>query len=550
MNAQTVSVDSIPESGNPEQVDSVTVSQNPAPKQICPMPPQDSVSVSENPADSIFIPANPAPKQICPMPPADSINRIFKPKRNFWRAAGEVVGLNLGLWAFDRYVLEGHYAYISWESIKTNFKHGFDWDNDHLSTNMFAHPYHGSMYFNAGRSNGFNYWQSELFAIFGSAMWEMFMECEYPSTNDIIATPIGGAALGEVFYRATDLILDDRASGAERFGREFASFLISPMRGLTRVFTGEAWKKRPFSGRRCGNPNLSLDVSLGARVMTFHDVENMTRAGAMARINFEYGDRFSETSKTPYDYFAFRAELNAMKTQPLLSRVEIIGRLYSKTFLDNKKFDHSVGAYQHFDYFDSDTISREYEPGKFEPCVVPYKLGTPASFGVGSMFRYKAPQFNIDAYVHLNGVILGGILSDFYRYYNRNYNWASGLSLKFGVSTNLWKDRLSISLKSQFYQLYTYNSVYTKKEWFERPNDKPIDVQGDESVASFIHFEGQVDYRLWKQLYLTAGVDFYSRKTTYDVDWEIHEDHLNYHLYTLIVNSKQLSFNLMLTYKF
>lgn len=30
-------------------------------------------------------------------------------------------------------------------------------------------------------------------------MWELFMECEYPSTNDIIATPIGGAALGEVF---------------------------------------------------------------------------------------------------------------------------------------------------------------------------------------------------------------------------------------------------------------------------------------------------------------------------------------------------------------
>ncbi len=64
-------------------------------------------------------------------------------------------------------------------------------DNDHLNTNMFAHPYNGSLYFNAGRSNGYNFWQSELFAIGGSAMWEMFMECEYPSTNDIIATPIG-----------------------------------------------------------------------------------------------------------------------------------------------------------------------------------------------------------------------------------------------------------------------------------------------------------------------------------------------------------------------
>lgn len=66
-----------------------------------------------------------------------------------------------------------------------HLKHGFEWDDDHLHTNMFDHPYNGSIFFNAGRSTGFNFWQSELFAIGGSAMWEMFMECEYPSTNDI-----------------------------------------------------------------------------------------------------------------------------------------------------------------------------------------------------------------------------------------------------------------------------------------------------------------------------------------------------------------------------
>ena len=98
----------------------------------------------------------------------------------FWRAGAETVGFNICLWAFDRYVLKGHYAYISWNTIKENFKHGFEWDDDHLHTNMFDHPYNGSIFFNAGRSNGFNFWQSELFAIGGSAMWEMFMEKEYP----------------------------------------------------------------------------------------------------------------------------------------------------------------------------------------------------------------------------------------------------------------------------------------------------------------------------------------------------------------------------------
>ena len=44
----------------------------------------------------------------------------------FWRASAETVGFNIGLWAFDRYVLKGHYAYISWNTIKENFRHGFN----------------------------------------------------------------------------------------------------------------------------------------------------------------------------------------------------------------------------------------------------------------------------------------------------------------------------------------------------------------------------------------------------------------------------------------
>ncbi len=105
----------------------------------------------------------------------DSVDVVEGKKRHFWRAGAEVVGFNLSLWAFDRYVQHGDFAYINFNTIKENFRHGFYWDNDKLGTNTFLHPYNGSLYFNAARSNGFNYWQSELFAIGGSAMWEMFM---------------------------------------------------------------------------------------------------------------------------------------------------------------------------------------------------------------------------------------------------------------------------------------------------------------------------------------------------------------------------------------
>ena len=141
---------------------------------------------------------------VAPQVAPDSADIAYYGKEHFWRAAGEVFGFNIGLWAFDRYVQKGDFAYISLHTIKENFKHGFKWDNDKLGTNMFAHPYNGNLFFNAARSNGYNFWKSELFAIGGSAMWELFMECEYPSTNDIIATPIGGAAIGEVCFRASD----------------------------------------------------------------------------------------------------------------------------------------------------------------------------------------------------------------------------------------------------------------------------------------------------------------------------------------------------------
>lgn len=474
-----------------------------------------------------------------------------KPKKHFWRAAGEVFGLNVGLWAFDRYALKGHYAYINLNTIKANFKHGFDWDDDHLSTNMFAHPYHGSMYFNAGRANGFNYWQSELFAISGSAMWELFMECEYPSTNDIIATPIGGAALGEVFYRTTDLILDDRATGGKRFGREFASFLISPMRGLTRVITGDAWKRKPTSGKQFGKPNLSLDVSLGATMLGYHDGDNLAKLGATARIDMEYGDRFSETSFVPYDYFSFLMELDAMKTQPLLNRVEIIGRLANFELVDKKKFNLSVGAYQHFDFFDSDTINVDHDAPAWEPCSVPYKLGTPASVGVGTMFRFRGAKGTLDFCGHFNAVILGGVLSDFYRNYHRNYNWASGLSTKLGLNYTSLNKKFILEFHHQFYKLYTWNSWDPSMDLSLTPNGKPVDVQGDDSNASFNHLELRLNFNLWKELYLTLGMDYYRRYTEYFKWPEFEVPGLpSYKPSWVLMYSRQVSTQLMLTYRF
>ena len=374
----------------------------------------------------------------------------------------------------------------------------------------------------------------------------MCMEREYPSTNDIIATPIGGAALGEVLYRTSDLILDDRSTGGERFGREFAAFLVDPMKGINRIVTGAAWKKRTTSGRRFGIPPISVELSLGAKYLSLIENDEGSRAGAVAEINIEYGDRFTETTKVPYDYFSFLMELQGIKSQPLLSRVEIIGRLLSKEIVNKKGLNLNVGLYQHFDYFDSDTIRPERNTIYF-PCSVPYKMGTPASVGGGAMMKYSPSRLvSFDGYVHLNGVILAGVLTDFYRDYHRNYNWGSGFSIKAGLNWALSDDRLSVRLANQFYKIYTWNGYDVNYDWSLTPEGKPVDVQGDASHSSFNHLEASASYRLWKHLYLTGGIDYYSRKTEYSGMF-IRIDHTTYS--SPIIHSKQLGCHLMLTYK-
>ncbi|MDR2914386.1 MAG: DUF3943 domain-containing protein [Tannerella sp.] len=129
-----------------------------------------------------------------PVHSADSI--IIRPKRP-WKAALETVGFNLALGTFDRYVLKGDYAQISFSSIKKNFQTGFVWDNDKFATNMFGHPYEGGIYFSAARTNGLNFYESMPYALGGSLMWEFCMETDPPAINDLITTTVGGFSLGE-----------------------------------------------------------------------------------------------------------------------------------------------------------------------------------------------------------------------------------------------------------------------------------------------------------------------------------------------------------------
>ena len=439
---------------------------------------------------------------------ADSLDLQYYGKKRLGQSIATVVRLNLGVWTFDRYVRNQDYAYISMNTVKENLTHGFIWDNDNLSTNMFFHPYHGNLYFNAARSNGYNYWQSGLFAFGGSAMWELFMENEYPSTNDIIATPIGGMALGETLYRTSDLILDDRTIGRERVVREIAAFIVSPMRGLTRVISGDARRHRSTSGRQFGIPDVCVAFSVGARALEFKDDILDRGMGITSEIDIEYGDRFNTEHEKPYDFFSMGVGLNLQKSQPLLGQVNLVGRLLNREIVENSDMILNAGLYQHFDFYDSNVIS-DVSP------VVPYKIAIPASVGGGLQFQWqKVGNWELSASLHANGILMGAVLSDHYRLADRNYNIASGFGTKSQLTALYKESKFSVSLSHEFYRFFTWDGYGRNVDWAS-VDPRTLDAQGDESQSSVHVSELRLDYRLMKRMYLTGSFMHFHRDTNY-----------------------------------
>lgn len=446
-------------------------------------------------------------KSVVTPKPADSLDIAYYSKKNGWGAAAQVFSINMGLWAFNRYIAKQDYAYINIKTIRRNLKHSWVWDNDDMGNNMFLHPYHGSLYFNSARARGFNYWESGLYSLGGSAMWELFMENEYPSFNDIIATPIGGLALGETLYRTSDMVLDDRRQGMNRFGRELAGFLISPMRGLTRIINGDAWKVRPSTGKQFGVPDVAVEVSAGVRALELKGEILDKGVGAAVDINIEYGDRFASENEKPYDYFTFRSNVNVQGSQPLLSQLNILGRLYVTDLIDTEKDFLSLGFYQHFDYYDSDTISES--SGK-----IPYKFCTPASFGTGLIYQSKRlKNFNFNAYVHSNFIMMGASLSDHYVVDMRNYNLASGFSFQTGFNWS-YKDRFSISGIYEVYRMFTWKGYPQDIDW-DNIDVHEFNYQGDRSQAILHAASLRADMKLSKHLYLSGIYYNYTRDTNY-----------------------------------
>ncbi len=101
----------------------------------------------------------------------------------------------------------------------------------------------GSFYFNAARSNGYNFWESAPIVFAGSYMWKILGGNGKPEREDLINTTFDGILLGEVLYRLSSNILDDRSVGRERVFREILAGIIDPVRGFNQLLQGKSCKR-------------------------------------------------------------------------------------------------------------------------------------------------------------------------------------------------------------------------------------------------------------------------------------------------------------------
>jgi len=344
-------------------------------------------------------------------------NGTYVAQRRPWFAAGEVVATNLVVWIYDRYIRENGTNpgfRIGINSFEENIQNGFEYDDNNFATNMYAHPYHGNLYFNAARSNGMTYWESIPYTWAGSFMWEYFGEVHHPAVNDWIATSMGGNTLGETFFRFSQMITDNTATGSKRTWGEVGGTLVNPVRGFTRLVTGEWSQVHPNPPDRF--PHSShMSYRVGLRTVGREQLWTADTTRVFMELAANMGDPFLGDNKKPFDSFEFGGQLN-FGDKKTLGRAQAIGLLSATPMMGTQNSKHMIGFTQHFDYFNNNA----FELG-----------GQSLAATLYSQMR-SGDSFAIRTQLHVNAIIMGGTKSDYESVSGRSYDFGPGLGFKFG----------------------------------------------------------------------------------------------------------------------
>jgi hypothetical protein len=425
-------------------------------------------------------------------------NGTYVAERRPWLAAGEVVATNAVVWIYDRYIRENGTNpgfRIGFNSFEENIKNGFEYDDNNFATNMYAHPYHGNLYFNAARSNGMTYWESIPYTWAGSFMWEYFGEVHHPAVNDWIATSMGGNTLGEAFFRLSQMVTDNTATGSKRTWGELGGTLINPVRGFTRLVTGEFTRVHPNPPDRF--PHSShISYRAGLRTVGKDHLWTADTTRVFMELAANMGDPFLGDNKKPFDSFDFGIQLNFGDAKTF-GRMQTIGLLAATPVMGTESSKHMIGFTQHFDYFNNNA----------------FELGG-QSLAATLLSQMKAgDSFAIRTQLHVNAIVMGGTKSDYESISGRSYDFGPGLGFKFG-GTFYYKGHPFLLLSESEFWIHSVNG--TAADHVVSMTRARIDVpltRGLSLGADYVLYRADRNYRDFTDVHeripeLRTGVSF------------------------------------------
>jgi hypothetical protein len=275
-------------------------------------------------------------------------------RKSYVIPAFEIIGFNFGLNRFDKRFLNDPETFdVTWSSIRRNLEGPWVVDSDPFRVNQFLHPYQGGIYHTAARSAGLGYWASAGYTFVGSALWEIAGETQPPSSNDQIASGIGGTFFGEALFRMASLTLE-KSNGIPRFWRAAGAAVISPMTGVNRVLFGNRFDAI-FPGHE---PASFARFSLGSTVAESR-VQGTSRRPrrneALAEMSFTYGlpGQPDYVYRRPFDYFNFEFSASTSNTfENIMTRGLLVGRQYGS----GATYRGVWGLYGSYDYLAPDVF--------------------------------------------------------------------------------------------------------------------------------------------------------------------------------------------------
>jgi hypothetical protein len=394
------------------------------------------------------------------------IDSLSHPHRH---AIIQTLGQDMSIWAFNSYVMNQPWAKISLNTLETNISNGWVWDEDEFNVNQIGHPSQGALVYLGARAHGLSLWQSMPYPFLGSLIWELGMETESPSINDMITTPLSGIAFGEMIHRLSILTLGPNPNAS--LTRQIAAGIMNPTGyGINRLLFGKvihknfAYKSLPLLG----------DIAFGGGPRFIKTNEESLFPRRFIKFNLAHGNPFDiDKEYAPFDFFTFTSVLN-------MSRTEYVGEIYSsgmlkKMYQKNKRnYKTVLGLFQNYDFMNHDD----------------YKVSS-ASIGLNYLQFYRiSPQLNLRSQIASSFIILGSAGDTSDETTGRDYHFGPGASGKIMIKFT-WMQHLGMYFQLKRYFIYAvdeskvthYENINLLNSGFQIHLYKGLSLGGEYDVA-------------------------------------------------------------------